>query len=71
MPEDIGLKVSKPRDLHLDDNTDPDLAPVLEQLRRSLESMQGNHVQVEGIEETIRNTRMALGGVLSKRSSSE
>jgi hypothetical protein len=37
---------------------------VLGQLRRSLESMQGNHTQVKGLNTTIRDAHAALDDVL-------
>ncbi|KAF2017107.1 hypothetical protein BU24DRAFT_440196 [Aaosphaeria arxii CBS 175.79] len=55
MPDEIGLKASEVLDVSLLDTPDSDLAPLLEQLRRSLDTMQGNHAQVEGISEAVRH----------------
>jgi uncharacterized membrane protein YdfJ with MMPL/SSD domain len=51
-------------DLSLLDAPDDDLTSVLEQLRRSLENMQGNHVQVEGLDEAMGGARAALDDIL-------
>ena len=68
-PDDIGLKVpeadvASPVDL---DSPDAELAPIVEQLRRSLENMQGNHEQVAGIDEAMLAARGALDDVLFRR----
>lgn len=63
-PDDIGLRQAKPTSTMLLDEPDQDLAPVLEQLRRSLENLQGNHTQVEGIDEALRDAQTALDDVL-------
>jgi hypothetical protein len=63
-PDDIRLKRSEPVAFSLLDSPDDDLAPVLGQLRRSLESMQGNHTQVKGLNTTIRDAHAALDDVL-------
>jgi hypothetical protein len=68
-PDDIGLKQSDPVDLSLLDAPDDDLAPVLEQLRRSLENMQGNHTQVEGLDEAMGNAQAALDDILFRNAS--
>ena len=70
MPDDIGLKQSKTAG-GLWEASDAELAPLLEQLRRSLESMQGNHAQVEGIAEAARNARAGLADVLFKHASAQ
>ncbi|KAF1940660.1 hypothetical protein EJ02DRAFT_379329 [Clathrospora elynae] len=67
--EDIALKQSEPVDLSLLDTSDADLAPVLEQLRRSLETMQGNHAQVEGLDEGMRDAQAALDDILFRSAS--
>jgi hypothetical protein len=67
-PEDIGWKRPALVDTSMLDIDTPDseLAPLLEQLRRSLESMQGNHAQVEGIDGAVRDAQVALDDVLFK-----
>jgi hypothetical protein len=42
---------------------------VLEQLRRNLENMQGNHAQVEGLDEAMGNAQAALDDVLFRNAS--
>ncbi|KAL1792365.1 hypothetical protein ACET3X_008872 [Alternaria dauci] len=68
-PDDIQLKRPEPVDFSLLDTPDNDLAPVLAQLRRSLESMQGNHTQVEGLDTATRDAQAALDHVLFKHAS--
>ncbi|KAI4933441.1 uncharacterized protein J4E92_003108 [Alternaria infectoria] len=63
-PDDIRLKRSEPVASSLLDAPDDDLAPVLAQLQRSLESMQGNHTQVEGLDMTITDAQAVLDDVL-------
>ncbi|KAA8619306.1 glycoside hydrolase family 93 protein [Pyrenophora tritici-repentis] len=63
-PDDIGLKSSEPVDASRLDAADNHLAPVLEQLRRSLENMQGNHAQVEGLDTAMGAARAALDDML-------
>ncbi|KAF2190810.1 hypothetical protein K469DRAFT_393028 [Zopfia rhizophila CBS 207.26] len=70
-PEDIGLKTSAPVDMSSLEAPDPELAPLLGQLRRSLESMQANHAQVQGIDETMKDAEMALDDVLFKHASAQ
>jgi hypothetical protein len=70
-PDDIGLRRSAPIDTAVFDTPDSELAPLLEQLRRNLETMQGNHMQVEGIDEAVRDTRAALDDVLFKHASAQ
>ncbi|KAF2659425.1 hypothetical protein K491DRAFT_194934 [Lophiostoma macrostomum CBS 122681] len=65
-PEDIGWKRPARVDTSMLDTPDSELAPLLEQLRRSLESMQGNHAQVEGIDGAVRDAQVALDDVLFK-----
>lgn len=48
-----------------------ELASILDQLRRSLENMQGNHVQVEGIDQAMADTQTALDDVLFRHASAE
>ena len=58
-------------DTSLLDAPNPELAPVLEQLRRSLENMQGNHAQVEGIDEAMKDAQAALDNVLFRHASAQ
>ena len=44
---------------------------MLEQLQRSLENMQGNHAQVEGIDEAIIDAQAALDDVLFRHTSAQ
>ncbi|KAF2463461.1 uncharacterized protein BDR25DRAFT_245676 [Lindgomyces ingoldianus] len=69
-PEDIGLKKAAPVDTAMLDAPGPDIAPLIGQLRRSLESLQDNHEQVEGIHEAMQNVQAALDGFLFKHASS-
>jgi hypothetical protein len=62
--DDIGLRQSAPADTTLLDAPDAELASVLEQLRRSLENMQGNHAQIDGIDGAMRDAQAALDDVL-------
>lgn len=48
-----------------------ELAPILEQLRRSLENMQGNHMQVEGVDGAMTDAQTALDDVLFRHGSSQ
>ncbi|UPX15902.1 uncharacterized protein EKO05_0006335 [Ascochyta rabiei] len=70
-PSDIALRLSAAIDSSAFDAPDAELAPILEQLRRSLENMQGNHVQVAGIEAGVTYARTALDDVLFKNASTE
>ncbi|KAH8730489.1 CENP-Q, a CENPA-CAD centromere complex subunit-domain-containing protein [Phaeosphaeriaceae sp. PMI808] len=72
-PDDIILRPSSPKNTALLDapDPDPDLVSVLEQLQRSLENMQGNHANVEGINESLRNTQAALDDVLFRHTSAQ
>ncbi|KAH7392656.1 CENP-Q, a CENPA-CAD centromere complex subunit-domain-containing protein [Pyrenochaeta sp. MPI-SDFR-AT-0127] len=70
-PDAISLKQSKPADFSLLAEPDAELASVLEQLRRSLDNMQGNHTQVEGIDEAMRNAQAALDDVLFRHASAQ
>ena len=53
------------------DNPDPDLAPLLEELRRALNTMQGNQDQVDGIDEAVQQARTALDDVFFKHASAQ
>ena len=68
-PNDINLMNSKLTEPSLFDDPDPEVAPLLDQLRNHLESMQANHVQVRGIENAIKDTQVALDDVLFKYTS--
>lgn len=68
-PEDIGLRKWAPADTAMLDAPDSELAPLLEQLRRNLETMQGNHAQVEGIDEAVRDAQVALDDMVFNHAS--
>ncbi|KAH7398982.1 CENP-Q, a CENPA-CAD centromere complex subunit-domain-containing protein [Phaeosphaeria sp. MPI-PUGE-AT-0046c] len=68
-PDDIGLKRSTPTSAASLDAPDDALNPVLEQLQRSLENMQGSHTHVAGIDGAIREAQAALDDVLSRHMS--
>lgn len=70
-PDDIGLKSSALLDTSLINTPDSELEPLFEQLRRSLESMQGNHAQVEGVSEAVRQAQVALDDVLFKHAGAQ
>ncbi|KAF2829947.1 hypothetical protein CC86DRAFT_317329 [Ophiobolus disseminans] len=70
-PDDIGLRRSAPVDATLLDTPDAELAPILEQLHRSLENMQGNHAHVEGIDEAMRDAQAAVDDVLFRHASAQ
>lgn len=70
-PNDIGLRGTELVDSTLLDTPDAELAPVLEQLQRSLENMQGNHAHVEVINESMRDARAALDDVLFTHASAQ
>lgn len=68
-PDDINLINSKLTEPSLFDDPDPELAPLLDQLRNHLESMQASHAQVRGIENAMKDTQVALDDVLFKYTS--
>lgn len=70
-PDDIRLRPTIAVDTLVLDEPDAELAPILEQLRRSLENMQGNHAQVEGIDEAMAHARTALDNVLFRHASAQ
>jgi len=70
-PEEIRLKRARAADVSMLDSPDSELAPLLEQLRRSLESMQGNHEQVVGVDEAMGNAQAALDDVLFRHASAQ
>jgi hypothetical protein len=58
-------------DTALLDAPDAELAPVLDQLQRSLENMQGNHVHVDGIDGALKEAQAALDDVLFRHASAQ
>jgi hypothetical protein len=68
-PDDINLINSKSTEPSLFDDPDPELAPLLDQLRNHLESMQASHSQVQGIENAMEDAQVALDDVLFKHTS--
>lgn len=58
-------------DVSLIDTPESDLTPHLEQLRKSLESMQGNHEQVSGMDTGMVDAQVALDDVLWRNASAE
>jgi len=70
-PDDIGLKVSVPIDASMLDTPDSELAPLVEQLRRSLKNMQGNQAQVDGIDDAVVKAHVALDDMLFKHTSAQ
>jgi hypothetical protein len=58
-------------DTALIDAPDAELAPVLEQLRRSLKNTQGNHAQVEGVDDAMQDAQAALDEVLFRHASAQ
>nr|GFD56952.1 hypothetical protein [Tanacetum cinerariifolium] len=70
-PDDIRLRPRVAVDTLVLDTPDAELAPILEQLRRSLENMQGNHAQVEGIDEAMAHAQTALDNVLFRHASAQ
>jgi hypothetical protein len=70
-PDDIRLRQSAPPDTTSLDEPDAELAPVLEQLQRSLENMQGNHAHVEGISGAMRDAQAALDDVMFRHAGAQ
>ena len=70
-PDDIRLRPATTVDTSVLDAPDAELAPILEQLRRSLENMQGNHAQIEGIDEAMAHAQTALDDVLFRHASAQ
>lgn len=68
-PDDIRFKPSRGPDFSMPDTHDPELAPQLTQLRRSLENMQGNHEQVADLDEAVREAAAALDDKLYRHAS--
>ncbi|KAL6711346.1 hypothetical protein ACN47E_005877 [Coniothyrium glycines] len=71
MPEEISLKTTTSIEPLVLDTSDVELAPLLEQLRRSLEHIQGNHAQVEGIDEAMKSAQVALDDVLFRNTNAQ
>ncbi|KAH3908762.1 hypothetical protein HBI56_073250 [Parastagonospora nodorum] len=70
-PDDICLRPTPPLDTALLAAPDAELAPVLEQLQRSLENMQGNHAHVDGVHGALRDTQAALDEILFRHASAQ
>lgn len=70
-PEDIGLRGSSGVDVSAIDAPGPELVPLIDQLRRSLDSMQGNHQQVAGINPAMRSAQAALDDVFFTHASAQ
>ncbi|KAF1359962.1 hypothetical protein EJ07DRAFT_165614 [Lizonia empirigonia] len=68
-PNDVRLRPSAAIDTSALETPDGELAPILEQLRRSLENMQGNRGQVEGINEAMTDAQTALDDVIFRQAS--
>lgn len=68
-PDDIRLQPAVAGIASALDAPNAELVPILEQLRRSLENMQGNHAQVEGIDEAMTHAQSALDDVLFRHTS--
>lgn len=70
-PEEISLRLSEIIDTSLFQSPDEELEPLITQLQRSLENMQGNHAQVDGLEEAMNTARVALDDVLFRHASAQ
>ena len=70
-PEDVSLRKARFTDASLLDAPDTELQPLLEQLRRNLETMQGNHAQVDGIHDAVSDAQFALDSILFKHASAK
>jgi len=70
-PDDIGLKKRASVDMSGLDTPDGEMARLLERLRRNLETMQGNHAQVDGIDEAVRHAQAALDSIVFKQSGAQ
>ncbi|KAF2629749.1 hypothetical protein BU25DRAFT_364032 [Macroventuria anomochaeta] len=70
-PDDIRLRRGAAIDTSALDAPDAELAPILEQLQRSLENMQGNHAQVKGIDGAIADAQTALDDVLFRHANAQ
>jgi hypothetical protein len=70
-PDDIRLRPTTAVDTSVLEAPSAELAPILDQLRRSLENMQGNHRQVGGIDKAMTHARTALDDVLFRQTSAQ
>lgn len=70
-PDDIRLRAVVAVSTAVLDAPDDKLAAMLEQLRRSLGNMQGNHVQVAGVGEAMTDAQTALDSVLFRHASAQ
>lgn len=70
-PDDIRLRAAITVDASVLDAPNAELSPIFEQLRRSLENMQGNHALVEGIDEAMAHAQTALDDVLFGHASAQ
>lgn len=62
-PDDIGLVARNSAVDSLFDEEDEDLSPILVQLRRHLESIHANGMQVQGLPDTLTEASIALEGL--------
>lgn len=69
--DDLLLKQPEKVDMRLLETDDEELAPLLEQLRRSLENLQNNHAQVEDIDEAMKDAHAALDDVLFRHATTQ
>lgn len=67
--DEIRLRPATTKDTTALDAPDAELAPILNQLRRSLENMQGNHEQLDSIGLSMTDAQLALDDVLFRQSS--
>lgn len=67
--DEIRLRLATTKDTTALDAPDAELAPILNQLRRSLENMQGNHEQLDSIGLSMTDAQLALDDVLFRHGS--
>ena len=67
--DEIRLQPAATKDTTALDAPDAELAPILNQLRRSLGNMQGNHEQLDSIGLYMTDAQSALDDVLYRHSS--
>ncbi|KAJ4994455.1 hypothetical protein SVAN01_00284 [Stagonosporopsis vannaccii] len=70
-PDDIRLKPATAKQICSLDAPNAELVPILDQLRRSLENMKSNHVQVRGIDQATRDAKTALDDFLFRHTSTQ
>lgn len=70
-PGEIRLKAAGRIDSSILDRPDAGLAPILDQFRRSLENLQGNHAQVGGIGQAMTDAQTALDDVLFRHATAQ